>query len=253
MAMYLIRNVIDVLSMPLALTFILLLISLFLRWRDRRRAAFVTTVAAIGLLYLSSIQPVSTALLKPLESYPALDDAHLPQGIAGIAVLGAYYDPQPDTPITGQLPGDSLERVSEGVRLAKKYGNVRLVLSGGVYAEAHEAPSSHGYAIFARDMGIDPASITVVDRPRKTSEEARELAQLFGSAPFLVVTSNSHMKRAMMLFEGTGAHPIPAPTGQRAKWGDRLSFLAPHVRHLKKTHEALHEYLGILAISAGLG
>jgi uncharacterized SAM-binding protein YcdF (DUF218 family) len=253
MAMYLIRQAVDILSMPLALTFIILLIALFLRWRGRSRAAFATTVGAIALLYLSAIQPVSTALLKPLEIYPALDDAHLPRGIAGIAVLGSYFDPRSDTPITGQLPGAGLERAAEGVRLAKKYGNVRLVLSGGVQAGMHETPSAYGYVIFARQMGIDPASITVVDRPTKTSEEARELARLFGSSPFLVVTSVSHMKRAMMLFEGTGAHPIPAPTGHRARWGDLLSFLTPKTEHLMGTREALHEYLGILAIRAGLG
>src|SRR5262249_18389498 len=140
---------------------------------------------------------------------------HLPQGIAGIAVLGAAYVELENAPITAEIPGDGLARVAEGVRLAKHYGNVRLVLSGGVPPGYRFAPSAHGYAIFAREMGIDPASIVMKDQPLDTAAEARTITPLFGSSPFLLVTSAYHMRRAMLLFERAGAHPIPAPTGQR--------------------------------------
>jgi uncharacterized SAM-binding protein YcdF (DUF218 family) len=250
---YVIRDVIDLLSMPLMLMFGMLLIALLLRWRGHLRASLATAASGLALLYVCALEPVSSALLEPLESsHPVLDDAHLPQGIAGIAVLGGYFAPRPDTPITAQLPGATLECAAEGVRLAKRYGNVRLVLSGGV-PPGPGTPSAHGYAIFARAMGIDPASIVVLDRPATTSEEARALAKLFGSSPFLLVTSASHMKRAMMLFDGTGAHPIPAPTGQRASRAGFVSGLMPRSGNLQNTQMALHEYLGILAISAGQG
>jgi uncharacterized SAM-binding protein YcdF (DUF218 family) len=212
-------------------------------------------VGGLALVYLCALGPVATALIAPLESYPALDDSHLPQGIAGIAVLGSAYNPREGTPITGQIGSHGLERVAEGVRLAKRYGNVRLVLSGGLPPGSHGAPSARGYAIFAREMGIDPASIVVLDQPRTTSEEARALSKLFGQSPFLLVTSASHMKRAMMLFEGTGARPIAAPTGHRGAdpISDYLGSLLPRSDNLGLTQSALHEYIGILAISAGLG
>jgi len=251
---YVLRDVVDLLSMPLVLMFGLLLIALLLRWRGHFRASLATGIASLALVYLASLEPVASALLAPLESYPALDDAHLPQGIAGIAVLGAYYAPRTDTPITAQLPDQGLERVAEGVRLARRYGNVRLVLSGGVPPGPGRTPSAHGYAVFAREMGIDPASIVVVDKPATTSEEARALTQLFGQSPFVLVTSASHMKRAMMLFEGQGAHPIPAPTGQRSGPIPGFPYNAlPKGANLRNTELALHEYLGILAISAGQG
>ncbi len=250
---YVIRDAVDLLTMPLMVMLGMLLIALFLRWRGRLRASLATAASSVALLYVCSLEPVSNALLEPLESsHPALDDAHLPQGIAGIAVLGAQFNPRTDAPITAQLTGAGLERAAEGVRLAKRYGNVRLVLSGGV-PPGRGTPSAHGYAIFARAMGIDPASIVVLDQPATTSEEARALAQLFGSSPFLLVTSASHMKRAVMLFDGTGAHPIPAPTGQRASRAGFVGGLLPRIGNLQNTQIALHEYLGILAISAGQG
>jgi uncharacterized SAM-binding protein YcdF (DUF218 family) len=249
---YLLRDAVDLLTMPLAWMMVLALVALFLRWRGRPRGAFLTTTAGLVLLFLAASEPVASALLRPLESYPSLDDAHLPQNIAGIVVLGAYYAPRPNRPITAELPGSSLERIAEGVRLAKRYGNVPLLLSGGVPPGPGRAASSHGYAIFAREMGIDPASMIIVDEPKTTSEEVQALVKRYGQSPFLLVTSSFHMKRAMKLFEGTGAHPIPAPTDQRATIGFGSGFI-PKSDALRNTQFALHEYLGILAISAGLG
>jgi uncharacterized SAM-binding protein YcdF (DUF218 family) len=250
---YLVRNLIGLLATPMMVMLVLLIVALVLRWRGHRRASLATAIAGIAVLYLSALGPVSAALLRPLENaYPALDDTHLPQGIAGIAVLGAGFVQREDAPITAQLTESALKRVAEGVRLAKHYGNVRLVLSGGAPEGYGFASSARGYAIFAREMGIDAASIVMLDQPLDTRAEAQALAKIFGESPFLLVTSAYHMKRAMLLFEGTGAHPIAAPTDQRA--GPSVGIgrgWVPRSRNLASTEAAIHEYLGLLAISAG--
>jgi len=253
---YLLSHIIDFLTAPIVVMLILLLAALLLRWRGHRRSALGTAIAGVVLLYLSSITPVANFLLQPLESpFPPLSDAQLPQGIAGIAVLGATFNPHDGIPITAALPGESLQRVAEGVRLAKHYGgDVRLVLSGGVPPDPMRRASARGYEIFARQMGVDPASIVVLDQSLNTADEVRNLSALFGKSPFLLVTTASHMKRAMMLFEKTDARPIPAPTAQRA--GNAigiLGYLAPKARNLEATEAALHEYIGILAARAGIG
>jgi uncharacterized SAM-binding protein YcdF (DUF218 family) len=254
---YLFRNTIDLLTSPLILTLLFLIVALFLLWRGRRRASLWTAVFGIVLLYLCALEPVSSALLEPLEArYRSIDAAHLPQGIAGIAVLGAGYSPGEGISITGALSADGLSRAAEGVRLAKLYGGtVRLVLSGGVPAGYDFTASARGYEIFAREMGIDPASIVVLDQSLNTSDEARNLSKLFGQSPFLLVTSTYHMRRALLLFEHyTDGHPIPAPTGQHAGPGPSLfGPLVPRSENLVGTQRALHEYLGILAISLGQG
>lgn len=253
---YLLSHLIDRVTSPIVVMLILLLVALVLRWRGRPRAAFGTAVIGVVLLYLSAIPPVTNLLLRPLESaFPSLDNAHLPQGIVGIAVLGASYTPHDGVPITAAIPGEGLPRVAEGVRLAKHYGSsVRLVLSGGVPKDSMRVASAKGYAIFARDMGIDPASIVVLDDAINTSDEVRNLIKLFGKSPFLLVTSATHMKRSMMLFEGTGAHPIPAPTGQRAgEPVEPFGYLVPRARNVVITELAIHEYIGILATRAGMG
>jgi uncharacterized SAM-binding protein YcdF (DUF218 family) len=252
---YFLRHLVDLLASPMMIALLLLVIALVVRWRGHRRTAVGITAGAGLWLYLCSLVPVSSALMESLEDhYRGIDAAHLPQGIAGIAVLGAYYGPRDGVPITGALSPDGLSRAAEGVRLAKHYGNVRLVLSGGVADGYGLTPSARGYEIFAREMGIDPAQIVVLDQSVNTADEARNLSKLFGTSPFLLVTSYYHMKRAMKLFEHTGAHPIPAPTGSRDGPGaDAFGQLIPRTESLISTEQALHEYLGLLAISAGLG
>lgn len=252
---YVLRHLVDVIASPMVVTLLLLLVALIVRWRGHRRSAAGIAIGAGALLYLCSLAPVSSALMESLGApYRGIDAAHLPQGIAGVAVLGAYYEPRDGVPITSALSADGLSRAAEGVRLAKHYGNVRLVLSGGVPAGYERTPSAHGYEIFAREMGIDPAQIIVLDQSVNTADEARNLSKLFGTSPFLLVTSYYHMRRAMKLFEHTGAHPIPAPTGSRDGPGtDTFGPLRPRAASLVATERAIHEYLGLLAISAGLG
>ena len=254
---YLFRAIVDLVTQPMLVTLLLLIVALFLYWRGHRRASFRTSVTAVVLLYLCGWSPVTTALLDPLESpYRAIDAAHLPQGIAGIAVLGAAYSPGDGLPITAALSAEGLQRAAEGVRLAKHYGNVRLVLSGGVPPGYGLTPSARGYERFAHEMGIDPASIVVLDQSLNTADEVPNLSKFFGKSPFLLVTSANHMRRAMMLFEhNTDAHPIPAPTSQHNGRSSPNIFgdILPSNDNLSGTHLALHEYLGILAIRLGQG
>jgi len=104
------------------------------------------------------------------------------------------------------------------------------------------------------DLGISSDAIVVNDTPLDTGEEAKQSARLVGAEPFLLVTSANHMPRAVRLFERAGAHPIPAPTDQRANSSARLGWasLVPDVDGLRDTQTALHEYLGLAALSFGI-
>lgn len=42
------------------------------------------------------------------------------------------------------------------------------------------------------------------------------MKQAIGDVPFLLVTSASHLPRAMIFFEKRGLHPLPAPANQMA-------------------------------------
>jgi uncharacterized SAM-binding protein YcdF (DUF218 family) len=83
-------------------------------------------------------------------------------------------------------------------------------------------------------------------RPRDTRQEAELLAPLLRGQRVALVTSASHMPRALALFRAQGLDPIPAPTGHLAKepQGFDVLDLIPDADGLAKTRFAWHEVLG---------
>jgi uncharacterized SAM-binding protein YcdF (DUF218 family) len=153
--------------------------------------------------------------------------------------------------VTAALNPDGLARVVEGVRIARRLHEARLIVSGG--APPGLVPAATGYAELARGLGIANKSLIISDRPLDTAAEARAVAKLLGNAPFILVTSAYHMPRAMRLMRRAGANPIPAPTGQRAAAAGSLWFgWLPSSSGLAGTERAIHEYLGLASIAARL-
>lgn len=210
--------------------------------------------SAAVVAYLGAISPVGDALLGPLERQysPLRDDQTLPF-VGYVVVLGSSYAPRTGIPVTGALDEDGLARVVEGVRLVRARGIAKLVVSGG--AVTGETPSALGYAMLARSLGVDAASLVVLDDSLDTTDEARAIATVVGAARFILVTSAYHMPRAVRLMRRAGLHPIPAPTAQRVAEasGFRPGRWLPSSRGLRKSEHALHEYLGLVALALSPG
>lgn len=217
-----------------------------------RRTASALALAAMGTLYLGSTALVGDALLGPLEhQFPAfLPNGPLP-GVHYVVVLGSGYSPAEGIPVTAAIDEDGLVRIVEGVRICRLLGDVRLVVSGG--APPSGTPSARGYAILAVQLGIDPATVDILDTALDTHDETREIVKLIGNGRFVAVTSAYHMRRAMRLMVQAGLNPIPAPTNQTvgiSPIGGWRRFL-PTSNALRKTERALHEYAGLISMAAG--
>jgi len=238
-----------ILAEPLLLAVLAAMAAAVFRLCGRKRVATILMAMAVAIAYGGSTAIVGDGLLGPLEQWypPFRGGQSLP--VTWIVVLGSDYAPRDGIPVTAALDSDGLVRIVEGVRLAREYAGSRLLVSGG--ARPGLAPPAQGYAELARDLGIDSAAITLSDKPLDTGSEARAVAKLLGRTPFLLVTSAYHMPRAMRLMQNAGALPIPAPTGQlvnglaHMQWGR----IFPSSAGLGKTERALHEYLGLLAVT----
>lgn len=68
----------------------------------------------------------------------------------------------------------------------------------------------------AESTGIPRSEILVLDKPKDTEEEAAAVKMAIGDASFLLVTSASHLPRAMIFFRRAGLTPLPAPANQLA-------------------------------------
>jgi uncharacterized SAM-binding protein YcdF (DUF218 family) len=249
--LHILKFLVGALAMPLTCVGVLLVVAGALWLLRRRRMAAMVTIASIVVTYLACTPFVAGALLAPLARgfTSPLDD---PPQVRFVVILGSWYSPRADLPVTASMNFDALARLTEGMRLLRLLPQARLIVSGGVPPLSTSQPSARGYARMARALGIEPDRIIVLDRPGDTAQEARALAPVVGSEPFLLVTSSAHLRRAMQLMDRAGLRPIAAPATRlpddRFEWGS----LIPNASGLRGTEVAIHEYLGLAAISLGL-
>jgi uncharacterized SAM-binding protein YcdF (DUF218 family) len=246
------KELVSVLATPLVLAAVLALAAGVARALGRRRAGAILLACAAVVGYASAVEPVAYALIAPLEHrYAPLDDAALPR-VGYVVVLGSSYSPDGSIPVTSALDGAGLARVVEAVRLLRRLDGAKLVVSGG--ARSGGTPSAAGYALLARDLGVASDSIVVRDTALDTGGEARDIVALLGAEPFLLVTSAVHMPRAMALMKRAGARPSAAPADHRAHASLTLGWQdgVPRLNALRATEEAVHEYLGLAALSFGI-
>lgn len=234
-------------ALPLALVLLLPAV-LLLAWGGRRgrRWALGLTVLATGLLFVLSSGPVTRALLAPLEGRvpPLLD----PSGIAAddggpvwVMVLGSGHHSDADLPLSSQVSGTALTRLAEGIRLYRAVPGARLLLTG--YGGPDPVPSAVMMARMAEALGVPADDIETAPEPTITWEEALAARSIVGDAPLILVTSASHMPRALALFRAAGLDPVPAPTGHRAF---AVQFL-PSGGNLGLSRAALVEHVAGLA------
>ncbi len=246
-----IKAMVAILTQPLLIATCVLLIAAMLRALGRRIWATRAALVAAVIVYLGALSPVADLLLGPLErSYPPLSAGANVGAPMFVVVLGSGFYPRDHVPITAEFDDEGLPRIVEGVRLARRY-NIPLIVSGG--KSAGTASPALGYAQLAREIGIDGNLLLISAEGTDTHEEALAIARLVGRNPILVVTSASHMRRAMTLLRQEGVNSLAAPTAQHVFPMARIGLrrFLPSVDALRKTQMALHEYAGLLANRLG--
>jgi uncharacterized SAM-binding protein YcdF (DUF218 family) len=243
------RSLAYLIELPLALALALSLAATALWALKHRAVARGMALIAGAVAYGGSIPLSGDALRRPLEQrYGPLTAVPV---VDAVVVLGSSYSPRAGVPVAAALDGAGLVRIVTGVGWAERLA-ARLVVSGG--APAGEVPAAQGYAALALELGIPAERIVLLEDSLDTRDEATAVAAFLESRPFLLVTSAYHMPRAVRLMERAGARPIPAPTDQQVAPYDGLRWtdFIPRASALERTEAALHEYLGLAALAAGL-
>ena len=247
--MFLLKKAISPLLFPMPVCLTFLVAGLLLLWFTRRQKAgkIIVSIGALGLIFFS-FEPISNFLLASLERrYPPFEMASPEEArqIKWIVVLSAGHNSDRRLPPTEQLSASSLERLVEAIHLYRELPGCRLVLSGGkIFDSVSEAEVLAGSA---RELGVNPQDIVLEADSRDTEDEARLVQPIVGANKFILVTSASHMPRAMGLFSKKGMNPLPAPTdywtGEHQ--GIEPSYFYPSAGSMRKTERAVYEYLGL--------
>lgn len=243
--------------MPGSISFLLIgLVAALLLMRQRRShrwgmALAVALVAGYWLLATMSVAGVMAFGLsrgfRPLMS-PAQAD-----GASAIVVLGGGNDR-----VSGWrgeldlLNPSSASRVLEAARVYHLLGNDPWVVASGgrTLLEDGAPPESATMRDVLVRLGVPPDRILLESVSHNTHDEAVAVPPILrahGIRQFVLVTSPTHMLRALASFRAQGVDPVPAvATGVDWRASRPVEWVLPTEPGLKLGQRTLHEYLGLV-------
>jgi uncharacterized SAM-binding protein YcdF (DUF218 family) len=236
-----------ILPAGLILVSLLAVLGLWTRWfRAFRLVASFGVLALAVCLFL----PVSAVLLRPLEDRFPMPVLTTPP--TGIIVLGGSTDEAISGARDQVILESAAERLTQAVVLSRRFPTARLVFSGGSgRLEKASLTESDVARRLWTELGVAPERMTFEDRSRDTWENANFTKALIQPKPgetWLLVTSASHMPRAVGIFRRIDFPVVPYPVDYRTAGtsGDFIGFrrVADSARDLAV---ASHEWLGLLA------
>ena len=182
---------------------VLLLCARRAKWGRR-----LTVLGALGYLALAAA-PTGHFLTFALENrFPRpAPDMPAPDGVI---VLGGAISEAMLKPRGALVLGPSGSRMTEAVALSLKYPAARLVFSGGsanILGDANELSEADVAKLLLEAMGVPPGRFVYEDKSRNTWENAiftRETVKPKPGERWLLVTSATHMPRAMGIFRQAG-------------------------------------------------
>lgn len=244
------REFLSLIIMPLPVLYLILVTALIFFISGHKKSGKILLVIA-GIWFLIISTPLIPKLLvRSLENkYPSLTDEaikNLPDS-CDIIILGGGHSDDKDLSPNNQLSTTALGRLTEGIRIHKMIPGSRLILSGS--RGRSEIAQARILYLTALILGADSASMVMQTLPANTQMEAEEYSRNFGTKnKLIVVTSDIHLPRAMLLFKKTGLDPVAAPTNQIIKYGSvkyRWRWM-PSADCIKMMEAVIHEYAGML-------
>lgn len=235
---------------PFSLSLLGIVISLILYYYKRRSVAKVIGILAFSWQILCSLSLVTDPLIENLESrHPVYNPSPADSARYYILILGGGHAEDPKLPANAQLHVTALARLIEGIRIHRLLPNSKLVLSG--YSPDNRTSQAAIQYQAALSLGVDPLNMSIQDKPKNTYEEAQEFAKRYGKDnKLIVVSSATHIPRAIRMFELQSIDAIPAPTNHLVRDGnieDKPWW--PKVKNMDNLHAVIKEYIALGAIN----
>ena len=229
----------------------LALLAAMLAW-DARDAARKSrpprrAFAALGLLWITASPVFSgwmTRMVAAEPAEPARALAGVPEAETAMVVLaGGQRTDEPTVPPSERLTGATVQRVIGAARLYREMPVGLVLVSGGA------GDVGDGMRELLVLLGVPEARIEVERRSIDTKENAELASGILEARRIrvaLLVTSATHLPRAVREFERAGREVVPAPVDFSMHRRLRPSSFLPSSSALLETHIALHELLGRL-------
>lgn len=197
-------------------------------------------------LLLCSMGYPSVLLIKSLEDkYPVVllqSEAWRKTDVIVILACNHYEDEA--LPFVSRWPNCSLQRNLHAA-LMYKIKPMPIYLAGGILGNKDKhSQASHNRAFFEA-MGVDKADIFTTPRGFNTETEVNSLAPLLKGKHISLVTSASHLPRAVSYFEEQAIKVLPIPVEHLSRKSIEPYIGWPNASSLYRSERAIHEYLGL--------
>ncbi|MCM2680408.1 ElyC/SanA/YdcF family protein [Echinimonas agarilytica] len=242
------KKLVATLVSPVPIGFALLTLAMLAAWLTgaSRWVKWPATLAWVLLGSLSVYTVAASWLLRYESLYPAFD-MNDPRPVEQIIVLGCFGIEDPLLPVSSQLAPCSLVRLVEGMRIWRKNPQAEFILSGGPTRFGQISNAQMG-ANLLTDLGVPEKQIQVLSKARDTNSEAAEIKPFLSTYSPVLVTSATHMKRAVRIFGRHGIsviaapseHLVRAPSGQQSDWRQWV----PDANNLYRSERAWYATLG---------
>jgi len=236
--------------MPGVWVLVLLALGGALLWTPWRRAGRVLTSATILFLVLLSVFPIGEGMLATLEDrFPTVRTLAPP--VDGIIVLGGAVQQFIARKRGQPALNRHAERMTEFVGLARRFPEARLVYSGGSgVLFGQDIKETETAREFFERIGLDPSRVIYEGNSRNTYESAVNTYRLLhprAGERWVLVTSATHMPRAIGTFRKAGWSALPFPVDFQTMGVDHLDLYFDLRSALNDLHDALYEWAGLIA------
>jgi len=236
----LIKHIFHILPLSLLLIFSGILLVNF-----KKRLGLFMVCAGFLACYIFSLFPIAGLLLQPLQNHYVRYNPHHSSAthVEFIVVLGGWHKTNAAVPLSSQLGQTSLTSIIEAISLYYSMPGSRLILSGG-HPDHDQFSNAEMMKKMALSLNVPSKDIILETKPQNTEEEVETLDNKLRGKSFVLVTSASHMLRALNMFHKHNLYPIAAPVNYHIY--NNISFsLFPSATALQTSDIAMHEYIGI--------
>jgi uncharacterized SAM-binding protein YcdF (DUF218 family) len=249
--LFLISKFLWIVGQPLSIAFILCVLAVLAALLGWRRWGILATTLSAAILFVALFTSTGAYLVMGLEDRfpkPSADPADLKCMI----VLGGAFDNVVTTSRGGYELNGAGDRFVEALRLAQKYPDASILVSGG---DGSITGNYEGDAIVSERMfsafGLDKARL-VEDRDSRTTYEnainTKALLASNGLSGCLLITSGFHMPRSMGIFRKLDIDVVPWPVDYRSNGKEylRLDAVEPTL-NMGLLSTAVREWIGLVA------
>jgi uncharacterized SAM-binding protein YcdF (DUF218 family) len=250
--LFYLSKILDFCAQPSSILLFLLILGGALLWSRHWRVGRWLIVVSAAIVLVGGLLPTGNWLILPLEQRFERPDL-TGKTVDGIIILGGGEDSRVAKARNVHGLNEAGERFTEGIALARRFPNAKLVFTGGAVNILY-APTigAEGARRILQDFDLgDPRRLILESKARTTWENAvytKALVQPKPGERWLLVTSAWHMPRAIGAFRKAGFPVEPWPVDYRTAGSEDLyRFFESPAEGLRRLEATLHEWVGLVA------